>query len=110
MAKIIIISAENQSAAQSVKVINPENNTDESIIKATLKKLLAANIEANSFSGFSRFFKTRSPDLPFFFSFCLSVSFSEKYATSEPLKSAETNRNITLKNNQKKTLVVNGWN
>ena len=49
MAKIIIICAENQSAAQSVKVINPENNTDESIIKATLKKLLAANIEANSF-------------------------------------------------------------
>lgn len=80
------------------------------MIKTILIKLLATIIEANSFSGSSRFFNTRGPVLQFFLNFCLSISFSEKYAVSEPLKSAETISNKTTKINQNITLIVNGWN
>jgi hypothetical protein len=66
-----------------------------SIIIPILTKLFATNMVARSFSGLSRFLLTRSLVLLLRFSFCFSVGVSEKYATSEPLISAEDNNNST---------------
>ena len=77
------------------------------IIIPTFAKLLATSIVANSFSGDSRFLSVVRPALDLlFFSFRRSFGLSEKYATSEPLISAETNKSRFLVNLLRRTVQI----